>query len=50
LDCDLTDPDELARRIDAYERLGIDDLIVGFEPVTRAALDLLARAVAIRGQ
>jgi probable F420-dependent oxidoreductase len=49
MDCDLTDPGELARRIDAYELLGIDDLIVGFEPVTQVALDLLARAVAIRG-
>ena len=49
MNCELTDADELARRIDAYERLGIDDLIVGFEPVTREALDLLARAVTIRG-
>jgi probable F420-dependent oxidoreductase len=48
MDCDLTDAGALARRIDDYERLGIDDLIVGFQPVTRESLDLLARAVAIR--
>ena len=47
MDCDLTDPGELARRIEAYERLGVDDLIVGFEPVTRESLDLLAGAIAI---
>jgi probable F420-dependent oxidoreductase len=41
--------DELARAIDAYERLGIDDLIVGLQPRTEAALDRLARAIEIRG-
>ena len=50
MDCDLSDPGELARRIDAYEKLGIDDLIVGFEPITRDAVDLLARAVDLRGR
>ena len=46
MDCELTDPgqagggslagliDELARAIDAYERLGIDDLIVRLQPST----------------
>jgi alkanesulfonate monooxygenase SsuD/methylene tetrahydromethanopterin reductase-like flavin-dependent oxidoreductase (luciferase family) len=41
---------ELARAIDAYERLGIDDLIVRLQPGTRPALDRLARAMKIRGQ
>jgi len=61
MDCELTDPgqagarsfaglaDELARAIDAYERLGIDDLIVRLQPSTRPALDRLARAIKIRG-
>jgi probable F420-dependent oxidoreductase len=60
MDCELADPDptrgsfaghadELARALDAYERLGIDDLIVGLQPSTRPALDRLARAIAIRG-
>jgi alkanesulfonate monooxygenase SsuD/methylene tetrahydromethanopterin reductase-like flavin-dependent oxidoreductase (luciferase family) len=61
MDADLTDPDqtgsvsvtgpadELARAIDAYERLGIDDLIVRLQPNTQPALDRLARAMAIRG-
>jgi alkanesulfonate monooxygenase SsuD/methylene tetrahydromethanopterin reductase-like flavin-dependent oxidoreductase (luciferase family) len=40
--------DELARAIDAYERLGIDDLIVSLNPRTEAALDRLARAIEIR--
>jgi alkanesulfonate monooxygenase SsuD/methylene tetrahydromethanopterin reductase-like flavin-dependent oxidoreductase (luciferase family) len=60
MDCNLTDPDrasggsfpatvdELARVIDAYERLGIDDLIVGLEPRTEWALDRLNRAIQIR--
>jgi alkanesulfonate monooxygenase SsuD/methylene tetrahydromethanopterin reductase-like flavin-dependent oxidoreductase (luciferase family) len=59
MDCELTDPDhsgggsfglvdELARVIDAYERLGIDDLIVRLQPSTRPALDRLARAIEIR--
>jgi alkanesulfonate monooxygenase SsuD/methylene tetrahydromethanopterin reductase-like flavin-dependent oxidoreductase (luciferase family) len=41
--------DELAHAIDAYERLGLDDLIVGLQPGTPAALDRLARAIEIRG-
>lgn len=41
--------DELAHAIDAYERLGLDDLIVGLQPSTPAALDRLARAIGIRG-
>jgi alkanesulfonate monooxygenase SsuD/methylene tetrahydromethanopterin reductase-like flavin-dependent oxidoreductase (luciferase family) len=61
MDCGLTDPgqtgggsfaglaDELARAIDAYERLGIDDLIVRLQPSTQPALDRLARAIQIRG-
>ena len=60
MDCELTDPgqtgvdraglvDELARAIDAYERLGIDDLIVHLQPGTQPALDRLARAIKIRG-
>jgi probable F420-dependent oxidoreductase len=59
MDCELTDPDqsgggsfglvdELARVIDAYERLGIDDLIVRLQPSTRPALDRLARVIEIR--
>ncbi len=40
---------ELARAIDAYERLGIDDLIVRLQPCTKPALDQLARAIKIRG-
>jgi hypothetical protein len=49
----LTDPaarvGELARAIDAYDRLGIDDLIVRLQPSSQPALDLLARAIAVRG-
>lgn len=41
--------DALARAIDAYERLGLDDLIVRLQPSTQSALDRLARAVEIRG-
>jgi len=41
--------DELARAIDAYERLGIDDLIVRLQPCTKPALDRLTRAIKIRG-
>ncbi len=62
MDSELIDPDqtgagptagavdELARAIDAYERLGIDDLIVRLEPSTQPALDRLARAIEIRGR
>ena len=61
MDCELADPGqtgggsfaglagELARAIDAYERLGIDDLIVRLQPSTQPALDRLARAIKIRG-
>jgi hypothetical protein len=54
MDCELADPGqtgggssaahagELARAIDAYERLGIDDLIVHLQPSTQPALDRLA--------
>jgi hypothetical protein len=41
--------DQLARAIDAYERLGIDDLIVHLQPSTQLALDRLAGAIEIRG-
>ena len=62
MDCELADfgpadsgssvglADELARAIDAYERLGIDDLIIGLQPSTQSALDRLARAIKIRGR
>jgi alkanesulfonate monooxygenase SsuD/methylene tetrahydromethanopterin reductase-like flavin-dependent oxidoreductase (luciferase family) len=61
MDCELTDPDQtdrgsfagavdqLAHTLDAYERLGIDDLIVRLQPSTQPALDRLARATEIRG-
>jgi len=42
--------DDLARAIDAYERLGIDDLIVRLEPSTHASLDRLARAIEVRSR
>jgi alkanesulfonate monooxygenase SsuD/methylene tetrahydromethanopterin reductase-like flavin-dependent oxidoreductase (luciferase family) len=42
--------DELARVFDAYEALGIDQLILGFEPMTEASLDRLARAIALRSR
>ena len=37
--------DELARAIDAHERLGLDDLIVQLEPKTTRSLDRLAEAL-----
>ena len=61
MDCELPGPGqtgggsfarlagELARAIDACERLGIDDLIVRLQPGTRPASDRLARAIKIRG-
>src|ERR1022692_1333955 len=61
MDCELTDAGqtsggsfaglagELARAIDAYEQLGIDDLIIHLQPSTQPALDRLARAIKIRG-
>ena len=48
IDGTLTEPDALARRLDAYDELGIDDIIIGFEPITRAKLDLVAAATALR--
>jgi alkanesulfonate monooxygenase SsuD/methylene tetrahydromethanopterin reductase-like flavin-dependent oxidoreductase (luciferase family) len=49
MDAELA-PDELAGAIDAYDRLGIDDLIIRLQPSTRSALDGLARAMEIRGR
>jgi alkanesulfonate monooxygenase SsuD/methylene tetrahydromethanopterin reductase-like flavin-dependent oxidoreductase (luciferase family) len=60
MDCELTEAGQtggsfagaagqLARAIDAYERLGIDDLIVSLQPSTQQGLDQLARAMTIRG-
>jgi alkanesulfonate monooxygenase SsuD/methylene tetrahydromethanopterin reductase-like flavin-dependent oxidoreductase (luciferase family) len=40
--------DELARAIDAHERLGVDDLIVQLEPKTTRSLDRLAEALELR--
>jgi hypothetical protein len=40
--------DELARAIDAHERLGFDDLIVQLEPKTTRSLDRLAEALELR--
>jgi alkanesulfonate monooxygenase SsuD/methylene tetrahydromethanopterin reductase-like flavin-dependent oxidoreductase (luciferase family) len=40
--------DELARAIDAHERLGLDDLIVQLEPKTMRSLDRLAEALELR--
>ena len=40
--------DELARAIDAHERLGFDDLIVQLEPKTTQSLDRLAEALELR--
>jgi alkanesulfonate monooxygenase SsuD/methylene tetrahydromethanopterin reductase-like flavin-dependent oxidoreductase (luciferase family) len=42
--------DELARAIDAYQRLGFDDLIVGLEPKTTRSLDRLAAALQLLGR
>jgi probable F420-dependent oxidoreductase len=39
---------ELAEAIDAYEELGVDDLIVHLEPKTERSLDRLAEAVRLR--
>ena len=52
MDLQLTDRagvDELARTIDAFGQLDIDDLIVFPQPSTEWALDQLARAIQIRG-
>ena len=40
--------DELARAIDAHERLGFDDLIVQLAPKTARSLDRLAEALELR--
>jgi alkanesulfonate monooxygenase SsuD/methylene tetrahydromethanopterin reductase-like flavin-dependent oxidoreductase (luciferase family) len=40
--------DELARAVDAYEQLGIDDLILQLEPKTTRSLDRLAEALELR--
>jgi alkanesulfonate monooxygenase SsuD/methylene tetrahydromethanopterin reductase-like flavin-dependent oxidoreductase (luciferase family) len=40
--------DELARAIDAYEAVGLDDLIVQLEPKTERSLDRLAEAQLLR--
>jgi alkanesulfonate monooxygenase SsuD/methylene tetrahydromethanopterin reductase-like flavin-dependent oxidoreductase (luciferase family) len=40
----------LAGALDAYERLGIDDVIVSLRPADQPQLDLIARAVDIRGR
>jgi alkanesulfonate monooxygenase SsuD/methylene tetrahydromethanopterin reductase-like flavin-dependent oxidoreductase (luciferase family) len=42
--------DELAWAIDAYERLGFDDLIVQIEPKTTRSLDRLAEALELRAR
>ena len=47
---DADRPGDLAGAIDAYERLGIDDLIIRLEPGTRGALDRLAGALESRGR
>ncbi len=41
-------PGELARLVDAYAALGVDELIVGLEPRTERSVDLLARALTLR--
>jgi alkanesulfonate monooxygenase SsuD/methylene tetrahydromethanopterin reductase-like flavin-dependent oxidoreductase (luciferase family) len=43
-------PDELARALDAYEYLGIDDVIVGLVPRDLRSLDRLAVALRLRGK
>jgi len=59
MDSESTNPDQtggesdglidgLARAIDAFEQLDIDDLIVRLQPSTQSALDRLARAIEIR--
>jgi hypothetical protein len=42
--------DELARAIDAYEELGVDDLLVQLEPKTERSLDRLAEALRLRNR
>jgi probable F420-dependent oxidoreductase len=42
-------PDDTARLLDAYAALGVDDVIVGLEPRSLAALDRLGEAVRLSG-
>jgi alkanesulfonate monooxygenase SsuD/methylene tetrahydromethanopterin reductase-like flavin-dependent oxidoreductase (luciferase family) len=42
--------DELARAMDAHERLGVDDLIVQLAPKTTRSLDRLAQALELRAR
>ncbi len=41
--------DAMARAFEAYDRLGVDDLIISLDPATEAMLDLVAEARAIWG-
>ncbi|HEX3326793.1 MAG TPA: LLM class flavin-dependent oxidoreductase [Actinomycetota bacterium] len=40
--------DELAGTIDAYEKIGFDDIIAGVEPMTERSLDRLGQAMELR--
>jgi probable F420-dependent oxidoreductase len=40
--------DDLARAFDEYDALGIDDLIIGLQPMTEASIDRLVRAIGLR--
>jgi hypothetical protein len=42
--------DQLARAIDAHQRLGFDDLIVQLTPKTPRSLDRLAEALRLRAR
>ena len=42
--------EDLAAGLDAYRRLGIDDLIIGLRPVTVRSIDRLVEALALRGR
>jgi len=48
VDCSRTDRDALARRLDSYDELGVDDVILVFEPISREKLDLVAAATRLR--
>jgi hypothetical protein len=41
-------PGDLARVIDAYAELGVDELIVALEPKTERSLDRLVHALTLR--
>jgi alkanesulfonate monooxygenase SsuD/methylene tetrahydromethanopterin reductase-like flavin-dependent oxidoreductase (luciferase family) len=41
-------PDELARAVDEYATLGVDDLIVGLTPRTERSVEVLVHALALR--